>query len=127
MRAEDAGAIATAEDAARREVEDALAAQARVYLEGLWERQVKVYEGREFLWECVLSPELYADIQGDVPAVYRALGRRSVWLEVLRRVNEFPEQAKQMQDEGMARARKRRADSQAKHASKLREARMLSA
>ena len=46
-----------------------------------WRTQLGTYEGRAFVWAVLGRLPGTMDIHGDLPFVYRELGRRSVWLE----------------------------------------------
>jgi len=71
-----------------------------------WRTQLSTYEGRAFVWAVLGRLPGTQDIHGDTAFVYRELGRRSVWLELYVAIDQHPELAAQMQQEGLARDRK---------------------
>lgn len=73
----------------------------------LWFEQLNSYDGRQFLWECILChlPGL-EEIDGPQEHVLRQLGRRSVWLQLMGEVSQHDELLVQMQKEARARAKR---------------------
>ena len=75
----------------------------------LWREVLSSYEGRQFLWECVLGKlPITEDFHGDLPFVYRMLGRRSVGLEFDIEIAKHPELMLQMRNEAVKRDQQRR-------------------
>jgi hypothetical protein len=75
--------------------------------------QLSSKQGREFVWKVLRMTGLYAHIGGDVEAVYTAIGRRSLGIELLGEVNRHPELYLQMQNEAIARAKRERDENRA--------------
>ena len=86
---------------------DRKVADREAYLRQLWHDALDTEEGREFVWECVLNPlNGFEDIVGDTNTVFRLLGRRSVYLELMLAIGEHHEFLLQMQREAMKRAKR---------------------
>jgi hypothetical protein len=69
----------------------------------LWRTQLGTYEGRAFVWMVLSRLPGRVDIHGEMPDVYRLLGRRSVWLELYLDIEQHPRLLLDMQQEGLAR------------------------
>lgn len=72
---------------------------------------LSTYEGREG-WYADLAP-LYAEIDGPIEVVYRALGARTVALRKLAEALQHPELFTQMWNEGVARNKRDARENQA--------------
>lgn len=70
-----------------------------------WHEQLDTYKGRAFVWAVLGRLPGMQDIHGDRAFVYRELGRRSVYLELYVAIDQHPELAAQMQQEGLKRDR----------------------